>query len=267
MLRKTLIILLLIGSVIVTTSCGNYRKILKTGNNELKYETAIDLYEKGDFNKAIQLFDILRAVNRGTERGELITYYSANCYFQTKDYNIAAYYYKQYVQMYPRGEHAEESAFMTAYANYLQSPKSSLDQTSTYIALADFQNFIDMYPNSTRVEEANRLMDNLRGKLETKSFNICRLYYRMEDYQAAITSFENLIDDYPDTDYREDILYYITLAYYEYAEKSILSKRKERYELTVESYNNLLFLYPESDYLKDAGKVNENALERLNQIR
>jgi outer membrane protein assembly factor BamD len=264
MFKKALLILLIIGSVVVTTSCGNYKKILKTGNNELKFETAVDLYEKGDFNKAIQFFDILRAVYRGTERGEMITYYSANCYFQTKDYNIAAYYYKQYVQMYPRGEHAEDAAFLTAYSNYLQSPKTSLDQTSTYIALSDLQNFIDMYPNSTKVEEANRLMDNLREKLETKAYNVCKLYFRMEDYQAAITSFENLLDDYPDTDYKEETLYYITIAYYEYADKSILSKRKERYEMTVESYNNLLFLYPESEYLKSAGKANDDALEQLN---
>jgi outer membrane protein assembly factor BamD len=169
--------------------------------------------------------------------------------------------------MYPRGEKAEEAAFLSAYSNYLQSPRTSLDQTSTYMALSDMQTFIDMYPNSDKVPEANRLMDNLREKLETKSYNISKLYYRMEDYQAAITSFENLLDDYPDTDYQEEILYYITVAYYEYAEKSIFSKKQERYEMTIESYNNLMFLYPESEYLKDAGKVNDSAKEKLNLKR
>ena len=264
MFKKALLYFLFVGILVVSASCSNYKKVLKTGNNELKYETAMDLYEKGDFNKAIQFFDILRAVYRGTKEGELITYYSANCYFQTKDYNIAAYYYKQYYQMYPRGEMAEEAAFLSAYSNYLQSPGISLDQTSTYIALSELQSFIDMFPNSDKIDEANRLMDNLRQKLETKGYNICKLYFRMEDYQAAITSFENLLNDYPDTDYKEEILFYITIAYFEYAEKSILSKKQERYEMTVESYNNLLFLYPESDYLKDAGKANDQAQEKLN---
>ena len=263
MFRKAQIILLIAVTVIVSSSCDGYKKTLKTGNNELKYETALDLYEKGDFNKAIQFFDILRAVYRGTKEGEKITYYSANCYFQTKDYNIAAYYYKQYAQTYPRGEHAEEAMFMSAYCNYLQSPRPSLDQTNTYIALSELQTFIDMYPSSPKVKEANRLMDDLRGKLETKSYNISKLYYRMEDYQAAITSFENLLNDYPDTDYKEEVLYYITIAYFDYAQKSIFSKRTERYEKTIEAYNNLLFLYPESKYLKDARKANEHAKERL----
>ena len=86
MFRKAILISLFAGILIVSASCDGYKKTLKSGNNELKYETAIDLYEKGDFNKAIQFFDILRAVYRGTERGEMITYYSANSYFQTKDY-------------------------------------------------------------------------------------------------------------------------------------------------------------------------------------
>ena len=264
MFKKAVYFLLVVGIMAVSVSCSSYKKVLKTGNNELKYETALDLYEKGDFNKAIQFFDILRAVYRGTVEGELITYYSATCYFQTKDYNIAAYYYKQYGQMYPRGEKAEEAAFLSAYSNYLQSPRTSLDQTNTHIALIELQNFIDMYPNSEKIPEANRLMDGLRQKLETKSYNISKLYYKMQDYQAAITSFENLIDDYPDTDYKEEILYYITIAYFEYAEKSIFSKKDERYELTIESYNNLLYLYPESDFLKDAAKANDQAKDKLN---
>ena len=264
MIQKFYIFLLVTVILIVSYGCNNYKKILKTGNNDLKYETAIDLYENGDFNKAIQFFDLLRATYRGTDKGEMLTYYSANSYFQTKNYNIAAYYYKQYVQMYPRGDKAEEAGFMSAFCHYMDSPRSTLDQSATYIALTELQLFIDMFPESTKVEEANRLMDNLRAKLETKSYDISKLFYRMEDYQAAITSFEILLDDYPDTDYKEEILYYITMSYYDYAEKSIYSKRNERYEKAIESYSNLLYLYPESKYLKDAENANDDAKKRLN---
>ncbi len=259
MFRKALIFLLLVGLMAVTFSCNNYQKTLKSGNNELKYETAIDLYEAGNFSKALQFFDILRAIHRGTEKGELLTYYTANCYFQLKDYNIASYYYKQYTQLYPRGEHVQEAAFVSAYCNYLDSPKASLDQTSTFTALKELQLYIDMYPNDSRVEEATRLMDELRDKLEIKDYNIARLYYKTESYQAAITSFNNLLDDYPDTDYREDVLYYITKAYFKYAENSIYTRKVERYEGTVEAYNNLKHLYPESKYLKEVDGINLEA--------
>lgn len=263
MLKKAIILTFIIGLLFVTFGCKNYQKILKGTNNELKYETAIDLYEHGDFNKALQFFDLLRAVYRGTEKGEMLTYYTANSYFQTKRYTVASYYYKQYAQMYPRGEKAEESSFLSAYCNYLSSPRPSLDQSNTYLALTELQLFIDMYPKSSKVEEANKLMDDLRQKLEDKAYRISKLYYRMEDYQAAITSFENILDEYPDTDYQEEILYYITKAYYDYAEKSIYSKKTERFEKTVEAYNNLIYLYPESEYIKDVDQINKDARKQL----
>ncbi len=263
MLKKGLFYLLVAGLFALSFGCKNYTKILKSANNDLKYETGIDLYEKGDFNRALQFFDLLRAVNRGTEKGELLTYYTANCYFQMKDYDIASYYYKQYQQMYSHGKHAEEATFLSAYCQYLASPRPSLDQTNTYTALSELQSFIDRYPHSAKVEEANRLMDELRHKLEQKDYQIAMLYYKMEDYQAAITSFENLLDDYPDTDYREDILYYTTKAYFLYAEKSVYKKKKERYEKTVEAYNNLKYFYPESKYLKEVETYSQKARKHL----
>ncbi|NQU33545.1 MAG: outer membrane protein assembly factor BamD [Bacteroidetes bacterium] len=263
MLRKTVFLTLIAGIVILGSACNNYSKIIKSGNNELKYETGVDLYEKGDYNRALQFFDILRAVHRGTDKGEKLTYYSANCYFQMKDYQIASYYYKQYAQTYPRGEYAQESAFLSAYCNYLESPRASLDQTNTYIALRELQGFIDMYPASPKIDEAHRLMDDLRAKLEVKSYNVGMLYYKMGDYQAAITSFENLLDEYPDTDFKENVLFSITKAYFTYAEKSIYAKKDERYEKTIESYNNLLFLFPESEYLEEVEVINTRAHENL----
>lgn len=263
MFKKAFFFTLVTGIVALGLSCNNYSKIIKSGNSDLKFETGVDLYEKGDFNKALQFFDILRAMQRGTNKGEKLTYYTANCYFQMKDYSIASYYYKQYVQMYPRSEHAEESAFLSAYCYYLESPRASLDQTNTYIALRELQSFIDLYRGSTKVDEAHRLMDDLRAKLEVKSYNIGRLYYRMGDYQAAITSFENLLDEYPDTDFKEEVLYSITKAYYTYAEKSIASKKEQRYEKTIESYNNLLYLFPESEYINEVVDISNEAHSNL----
>lgn len=263
MFKKSLFLSLTAGIVILLASCNNYSKIIKSGNNELKYETGMDLYEKGDYNRALMFFDLLRSVHRGTDKGEMLTYYTADCYYQMKDYQIASYYYKQYAQMYPRGEHAEEATYLSAYCNYLESPRESLDQTNTYLALKELQTFIDLYPLSPKVEDANKLMDDLRHKLEVKAYKVGVLYYRMGDYQAAITSFESLLDDYPDTDFKEDVLYSITKAYYTYADKSIFSKKAERYEKTIEAYNNLVFLFPESEYIEEVEPLRAKALENI----
>ncbi len=255
-----LIIVILIGAM---ASCSNYQKLLKSTDNDLKYEAAMDFYEKGDYARALQLFDLLQPFFRGTSRGELLSYRTAYAYYNMKDYIVASFYFKRHARTFPQSEHAEECLYMAAYCYYLDSPRYSLDQSNTYEAIRELQQFIDAYPASERVAKANELIDDLREKLEYKDFRIALLYYRMRDYMAAITSLENLLRKFPDTERREDIYYYMTLSYYEFAERSIQERRKERYESSIEAYNNLLFQFPESPYLKEVSQINERARARL----
>jgi len=262
MIKKMLFVGFILVSL-VFTSCSNYNKLLKSTDNETKFEAAVDYFERKDYNRALELFDLLQAAYRGTAKGEDISYYTAYCYYNLKDYTVASYYFKRYVQSYPQYARAEECSFMSAYCYYLDSPRYSLDQTNTYLAINELQLFTDTYPNSERVAEANELIDNLREKLELKDFNISIMYYRMRDYMAAITSFENLLKNYPDTERREEVLQYMALAYYEFAENSIPEKKRERYESAVEAYNNLLYLYPESEFLSDLKEIDTKARQRL----
>ena len=143
------------------------------------------------------------------------------------------------------------------------SPRSSLDQTNTLQAINELQLFIDMFPDSERVDEAGQLIDELRAKLQKKRYDIAKLYYKMDRYEAAITSFNSLLKDYPDTEYKEDILYHIFKAYYSYTLNSIRMKQEERYQATLDSYNELVFQYPETEYLKEIENMRENLSKRL----
>lgn len=260
--------LIFIGMILLTiglSSCSNYQKLLKSTDNELKYESAMDYFEKKDYNRALELFDILQAAFRGTSRGEEISYNMAYSYYYLRDYTVASFYFKRHAQTYPNSPKAEECMFMNAYCYYLDSPKPSLDQTNTLLAIKELQAFADMYPKSDRIAESNELIDKLREKLELKDFNIALLYYRMRDYQAAITSFQNVLKKYPDTDRNEEILYNMAVAYFEYAERSIAEKQKQRYEASIESYNNLRFQFPESEYLKALENIHIRSRKKIEE--
>ncbi len=262
--RAFYVILVLAAATLV--SCSKYQKLLKSSDNEKKYETAMELYQKGDYYKALQLFDQLIPVYRGTNKAEDLFFDYAYSYFHEKEYVMASYYFKRFVTSFPGSEHTEEAAFMAAYCKYLDSPRYSLDQTVTREAINDFQLFINAYPFSERAKEANDLIDELRDKLQKKAYNIANLYFKMEDYQAAIVSYENMLKDYPDTEYKEDILYKVIKSYYEYAMKSIQQKKKERYEAAVKAYLEFVDQYPESQYIQDAQKMRERVKEELEKI-
>ncbi len=263
MIRKGIFFLLMIG-LVGLSSCSKYQKLLKSSDNELKYKKAIEYYDSGDYYRALQLFDQLLPFFRGTDKAEELNYYYPYCYFEQRDYIMAAYYFKKYANNYPNNKRAEECVYMSAYCKYLKSPEYSLDQTSTYDAISELQLFINMYPESFRVENCNNIIDKLREKLEKKAYHSALLYYKMERYKSAILSFKNVLKDFPDTKYREDILYHIIKLYYEYARNSITEVQKERYSLAVESYENLRFSFPESGYLKQAEKIYKNSLEVIN---
>ncbi|NCA85726.1 MAG: outer membrane protein assembly factor BamD [Clostridia bacterium] len=262
MFKNNLFILLLLASVVMA-SCSKHQKILKSTDNEAKYEKAMEYYDKGDYYRALQVFEQLMPVYRGTAKAEKLYYYYANAYYQEREYVLASYYFKRFALNFPTSEWAEEASFLAAYTKYLDSPRYSLDQTVTREAIDEFQLFINRYPFGNKAKEANELIDELRDKLQMKSYSIANLYYKMEDYRAAIVSYEGMLKDFPDTEYKEEILYRIIRSYYQYAFKSIDEKKKERYESAVKAYFDFVSLYPESEYMDEVQRMRQRVKDEL----
>lgn len=253
--------------LVALCSCNDFNRMIKSTDNEMKYEVAMDFYERGDYNRALQLFDLLQASFRNTPRGENITYKTAQCYYYQNEYEIAGYYFNRFTQSYPFSKNAEKAAFMNAYCSYLLSPESGLDQTNTHTAINQLKGFTERYPQSDSLARAEQLMDKLNEKLEEKDYNICKLFYRMQNYSAAITSFENLLKNYPNTKHREEILLNMATIYFDFAENSVPEKQRERYESCIEQCNTLSYLYPESSYLRDVQNVANKARKKLENIQ
>jgi len=247
-------------------SCNEFKRILRSTDNEMKYEVAMDYYDRKDYNKALQLFDLLQSAFRSTPKGEYVAYRTAMCYYENNEFEIAGYYFNKFLQSYPFSVDAEKAAYMNAYCSYLLSPNTSLDQKNTHTAIKQLNTFIERYPESDSLARAQELLEKLNNKLEEKDYNICQLYYKMENYNSAITSFENLLKKYPNTKYREEILTDMTKTYFDYAENSVPEKQKERYEACIERYNTLTYLYPDSPKLKELEAIANKARKKLENI-
>jgi outer membrane protein assembly factor BamD len=237
--------------------------LLKSDDNEKKYAMALQLYNEKDYSRALQLFDQLMGIMRATDKAQKIYYNQAYCYYYSKDYTMASYYFKRFSSNFPNTREAEECTFMSAYCNCLNSPEYSLDQTTTHDAIKELQAFINTYPESKRIPECNDLIDKMREKLETKDFKIAQLYYRMDDYLAAITSFNNILKDYPDTQKKEEILFLIFKSYNKYAVQSIDWKKKERIMKAFTAYNDFATLYPSSQFIAEAKSMKEKSQKEL----
>lgn len=270
MLKKQILIVLIIGLVTIGfNSCSKYQKLLKSSDTELKYKKAIEYYNEGDYYRALQLFEIVLPYYRGTSRAEKIAYYYSMSHYYQNDFILASFHLSNFAKTFPRSQYAKECTFLAAYCNYLESPKYSLDQTYSYKAIESFQIFTDKFPKSDSVKLCNQYIDELRQKLMKKAYHISKLYFKTEDYKAAITSFGVDLQTYPNTPYKEKSMFYILKSSYLLAEKSIDEKKHERYKSAIESYERLVAHYgEENQFAKEAKSIfdkSKSALEELKQ--
>ena len=252
--------------IIILSSCSKYQQLLKSTDLDHKYEMAIQYYNDEDYYKAFPLFEELITLFKGTSRAEEVYYYYAYCNYYLDDYMLASYYFKSFAKTYPNSKHTEECQFMNAYCYYMNSPILSLDQTNTYKAIDELQLFVNAYPQSTRISECNELIDELRHKLEVKTYKNSKLYYDLGGYKAAIVAFNNTLNEFPDTEYKEDIVFFILKANYLLASNSVESKKKERLQSTIDAYHTFIKIYPDSEYLKEAESIYKNSLRRLENL-
>ena len=139
---------------LILLSCSKYQKVLKSTDFSMKYDKAIEFYNKGDFNRALPLLEELSSVYRGTDKSEEISYYYAYCNFGLEDYMLSSYLFNKYLSYFPKGKYVEECNFMSAFCYYKDSPRYSLDSKNTEIAINKLNDFINRFPNSEKVEES-----------------------------------------------------------------------------------------------------------------
>ncbi|MCT4586379.1 MAG: outer membrane protein assembly factor BamD [Carboxylicivirga sp.] len=267
-LKHLLFILVLFA--IVGTSCSKYQKLLKSQDYELWYSEAMSYYEKEDYTRAATLLGQLINIYRGTDKAEEVNYVYANCMYGLNDFLTSGHYYREYVKNFPAGDYAEECQYMSAYCYYMRSPKPRLDQTTTEEAIQEFQLFINMYPNSARVEESTRLMDELRDKLVFKSYLNAKLYYNLGDYlgnnyMSAVIAAQNSLKDFPDTKYREELSFLILESKHIQAVNSIEEKKEERVRDTIDEYYSFINEFPEGKFRKRADRIFKESDDLLKQ--
>jgi len=245
--------------LVVLSSCGDYNKIVKSSDYEFKYKKAVEYYEDGEYVKAGTLFKELVNIYRGTTRADKIYYFFAKSMIGQKDYLMAGHYFRSLVKEFPTSEYAEEAQFMTGYCSYLLSPKPRLDQQVTQEAIDALALFINLYPFSDRVDEANRLIDELEDKLVYKSYLSAKLYYDFENFKASVIALNNSLEKYPDSKYREELKYMLLKSKYLLATKSVMEKQEGRYTSALDEYFSFIDEFPESKYKKEVMKFYDKA--------
>ncbi|SHM24367.1 outer membrane protein assembly factor BamD [Flavobacterium xinjiangense] len=251
-MKKIISLLLLI---VVFSSCNEYQKALKTEDVAVKFDMATKLYDSGKYTKAIRIFEQIAPAYRGKPQAEKLFYMFAQSYYKTKQYYLAGYQFESFVSGYPKSEKIQEAAYLGAKSYSMLSPVYSLDQKDTFKAIEKLQAFIDNYPNSEYLAEANATVKVLTEKIEKKVYENAKGYNTISDYKSAIVAFDNFLGDYPGTTYKEDALFYKYDSAYQLAINSIPAKMEERLNVAKTAHSNLVKFNANSKYKKTADEM------------
>ncbi len=233
----------------------------------LRYRVGAEYYEKGKYDKAVELLESVQKLYAGSPQLERIDYLIADSRFRNRDYALAAYGFKRFYKSFPRSVKAEKATYLAAVCDDEQSPYFELDQTPTKKAIEAYQYFIDTYPNSDSAAVADRRIGALREKLERKRFAIADLYFKMMNYRAAEVAIENFLDDYPDTVFRQEAMEKLFESSYELAMKSIPSLKEERLVESQTAYRRLIKRFPQTPLRRKADQRKLQIDAELSRVR
>jgi outer membrane protein assembly factor BamD len=263
---KIRILYIALVSFLVLTSCSGYNKVVKGDNYERKFELAGELYDKKQYMKCVTLYEQIYQRVPKTGEGELAYYRLGKSYYEEKDYSMGGYYFGSFYQRFPFSPKAEECMFLSAICSVKNSPDFTLDQNDTELAINDLQQFINKFPNSELVDTCNQVMDKLRFKLETKDFETVKQYSKTENFKAAIMSSQTFLEDYPRSNYREEVQFTLVNNSFLLTKNSIEEKKKQRIEETLERYRNFVAEFPNTKYKKDVNSISDLMEKELQEV-
>jgi len=257
---KNIFILAIIAFSIL--SCNKeFDNAMKTADKEMILSVANKNYGLKKWKQALALYERLQNLVIGTSDESDVKYKTAYANYYDKNYQLAGYQFKTFVQSNPHDLRVEDASYMSAICYYHGSRDYNLDQESTIVAIDELQDFLNKYPDSEKSKNIASLVNELLDKLEIKAYENAKQYYKMGEYKAADIAFENLLEDYPSTKLRSQIYTHILKSKEILAVNSVLDLKEDRINNALAFTRQVQRDFPDSENSRLATKIREN-LER-----
>jgi len=105
--------------------------------------------------------------------------------------------YKDFITFFPFLDEAADAQMQIAMAHYRQMEKPDRDHAEAVQAEAEFQTFLEKYPNSTLVPQAEQHLRDVQEVLAEGNFRVASFYYIRAAYRAAGARLIELTNRYP----------------------------------------------------------------------
>ncbi len=184
---------------LAAASCGGPYTPKKMNLATDKLALADRLFEKGSYRSAAAEYKDFLATFAGDDRSDDAQYRIAESYRLDKEYALAEVEYRILINEYGYSDYVDDAFYLEGVCAFRQSPRFEQDQTKSYQALDRLNRFLQMFPSSSRLEEARTTIREIHAKLARKDFSAAKLYFSKKRYDASLVYLRKIIELYPET--------------------------------------------------------------------
>jgi outer membrane protein assembly factor BamD len=198
-----------------------------------RFEKAMGYFDKGKYSRAKDEFDYIIMADPGSKIANESQYYMAESMFQIEEYDKASIAFDRYVRFSPDYSKIEKARYRICDCAINLSNSYQREQSQTHRALEQLQMFIEDFPASDLINDAEDAMLALRLKLAQKDYEVGRMYLKLEEYDSALIYFRSVLNHYYDTSFSDDarvgIIFTHILNDNHEGAKSYFKSQKERF--------------------------------------
>ena len=151
--------------------CGN-KNIHVEEDLSPRFDKAMEYFDRGKFPRARDEFDYIIMTDPGSKIANESQYYVAEALFQMKEYSEASISFDRYVRFSPDYTKIEKARYRICECAILSSNTYQREQSQTHRALEQLQMFIEDFPASDLIRDAEIGILELRIKLAQKDFEV-----------------------------------------------------------------------------------------------
>jgi outer membrane protein assembly factor BamD len=180
---------------------------------DAEYERALHFFDSGKYKLALSKFRQLQvnyplsglAMSAELKISE-ISYVLGRC-----DDAIAAA--ENYIRLHPGAQNLDHAYYLRALSNYHHALSVEHDQNFSAKALEELDEFCVVFPDSEYIVDIKAHYRKIRDLLSAKELYIANFYLERKQYVSALTRLINLAEQYKDTTYYPNAIYYIAEIY------------------------------------------------------
>ena len=168
----------------------------------------------------------------------------------TESLLLGANEFREFLTFYPTHPRADYAQLQLARTFVEQMLAPERDQAATRDAIKELEIFLQRFPNSKLLPEAQKLYRDAKDRLSEANYRVGFYYFRVKWYPGAVERFKEILKTDAEYTHRDAVYYHLGEALYRSAGATDAAKKAE----ALPYFERLVKEFEKSDYLALAQK-------------